>query len=112
MAKASKAIKKKTGSTESASISTLKKEFKVKLAELSKQFDKQLQEAKNAAQAKAMKDVQESFAKQTKAKDKAVKDALSQVDKAHAAKAKPVVKKPMKVVKKEKPKNMAVKKHR
>lgn len=71
-----------------ANVVVLKKEFKAKLAELSKQFDKQLVEVKKSAQAKALKDVHDSFAKHAKTKDKAVKDAITQVDKAHNVKLK------------------------
>jgi uncharacterized coiled-coil protein SlyX len=93
-----------------ANVAALKKEFKAKLAELSKQFDKQLLEVKKAAQAKAVKEVNDTFAKQSKAKDKAVKDAISQVDKARDTKAKSSVKATVKLVKKVVPKKASIKK--
>lgn len=95
-----KTIKKATTkqASSAADVVSLKKEFKVKLAELSKQFDRQLVEVKKAAEAKAVKEVHDTFAKHAKAKDKAVKDAITQVDKAHNAKLK--VEKPKLVSKK------------
>jgi hypothetical protein len=96
-----------------ANVAALKKEFKAKLTELSKQFDNQLAEVKKIAEVKAMKEVHDTFAKFTKTKDKAVKEALSQVDKVRAVtqKAKNLIKlKPIKTSKGAKPKKIVKRK--
>lgn len=100
MAKTSKAVKgKKPANTHQSTIALLKKEFKAKLSELSKQFDKQLVAAKKSAQAKALKDTQEAFTKHAKAKEKAVKDAVKHIDQTRDAKVKATTKKTLKPVK-------------
>ena len=84
---ASKAVKKTTRTTVSAT-TVLKNDFKAKILELKKQFNKQVKEIKSAAQAKAIATAQELSAKHEQAKAKAVKEAVSAIEKARLAKVK------------------------
>ena len=79
---------KKSPKAKMSEFTRLKDEFKAKVAELDKQFAKQLKEVKKAAVVKAILVTNTLFDKHTKTKDKAVKNAISQVDKAREAKIK------------------------
>ena len=93
MAKIAKAkSSKKSPKGKMSELTRLKDEFKAKIAELDKQFAKQLKEVKKAAVAKAILVTNTLFDKHTKVKDKAIKDAISQVDKARDVRVKSSVK--------------------
>ena len=81
-------VEKKSSRTKVSAATSLKNEFKAKMLELKKQFTKQLKEVKKAAEAKAVAVANELIAKHEQAKSKAVKDAISTVEKARSVKVK------------------------